>query len=630
MIKNIYSTLDIKNLEVNQIANVKQYDDVILTLEIRENDKTINVKDNIITLKFTREDKKTFIQTTDITINDNIVTIKLKAGTFNIVGTCLFELEIQSLDGSISTSTFKITVIEAINLEEGQTIPNYETVLDVVSNIRASKFDDGSYQNKTFIFKGNGKVLQRMETDFLNISDIEKLKPILKGDKGDKGDKGEQGLQGLKGDIGATGPQGEVGTTNYNDLLNKPDLTLYVSKEELNKSTSMQVTLTELINKLENASNGFLNINSIKGKTIQHATNLADIKSVGDEGKLNIITNGVNLVNEKEYVKFYVDGKKDFIYSDTNAKSVILKNPKIGEKIYFKNPKGNKNAFAIVNEIKDGASIIERLVSDASSITPTKKGNFLIWWYDLSDNVSTDICLSYQPIINYETYKEDKQEITLTEPLRSLPNEICDEIVNDEIIRRVEKLVLNGSENWKAAQGWEIGTTNTLYISIDSIYDLYNTLCISDKFKGYSSKELEKMPNNEGVCITTGNLLIFRTIQQTPTAFKEWLQANPTTVYYPLATPIKEPLKLKNMASFKDGYLRVDSEITPIIDLNYPIDIGNSIQTIQEKVIELDGVQKSLLSLADKELKMSSINLLATETNTDLKNKINEILSIWR
>ena len=49
-----------------------------------------------------------------------------------------------------------------------------------------------------------------------------------KGDTGDKGDKGDPGEPGPQGEVGPQGPQGEQGapgTTDYNELDNKPDLT---------------------------------------------------------------------------------------------------------------------------------------------------------------------------------------------------------------------------------------------------------------------------------------------------------------------------------------------------------------------------------------------------------------------
>ena len=62
-----------------------------------------------------------------------------------------------------------------------------------------------------------------------------------KGDKGDKGEPGENGKDGAegpkgpKGDKGDKGDTGEPGTTDYNQLENKPDLTGYATKEELNE-----------------------------------------------------------------------------------------------------------------------------------------------------------------------------------------------------------------------------------------------------------------------------------------------------------------------------------------------------------------------------------------------------------
>ena len=103
-------------------------------------------------------------------------------------------------------------------------------------------------------------VYTKEEVDEL-IENIE-LTPGPKGDKGDKGEPGEPGQDGEDGAQGPIGPQGEAGpkgepgengkdgeqgpkgdkgdtgepgTTDYNQLENKPDLTGYATKEELNE-----------------------------------------------------------------------------------------------------------------------------------------------------------------------------------------------------------------------------------------------------------------------------------------------------------------------------------------------------------------------------------------------------------
>ena len=48
--------------------------------------------------------------------------------------------------------------------------------------------------------------------------------PTVKGDKGDQGVQGPLGPQGPEGPAGPKGDKGDVGTTNYPDLLNKPEI----------------------------------------------------------------------------------------------------------------------------------------------------------------------------------------------------------------------------------------------------------------------------------------------------------------------------------------------------------------------------------------------------------------------
>ena len=61
-----------------------------------------------------------------------------------------------------------------------------------------------------------------------------------RGERGEKGDKGDPGIQGPRGERGERGEKGEkgdtgpAGTNDYNDLTNKPDLSQYATKEEVN------------------------------------------------------------------------------------------------------------------------------------------------------------------------------------------------------------------------------------------------------------------------------------------------------------------------------------------------------------------------------------------------------------
>ena len=61
---------------------------------------------------------------------------------------------------------------------------------------------------------------------------------------GNQGPKGDKGDTGSKGDTGDRGEKGDPGTTDYNQLQNKPQLDLYLKKSEANATT------TDLLNKI--------------------------------------------------------------------------------------------------------------------------------------------------------------------------------------------------------------------------------------------------------------------------------------------------------------------------------------------------------------------------------------------
>ena len=146
-----------------------------------------------------------------------------------------------------------------------------------------------------------------------------------KGDRGERGEKGDPGIQGPRGERGERGEKGEkgdtgpAGTTDYNELTNKPDLSQYATKEEVN---SKQDTLIsgENIKTINNQSllgSGNIDIQGgsggssyTAGKNIEIAdntistTNALDVKSITTED-IKIKKTGEENVN---YISWY-DGE---------------------------------------------------------------------------------------------------------------------------------------------------------------------------------------------------------------------------------------------------------------------------------------------------------------------------------
>lgn len=196
----------------------------------------------------------------------------------------------------------------------------------------------------------------------------------------------------------------------------------------------------------------------------------------------------------------------------------------------------------------------------------------------------------------YQPYQESEIEYQLGEPLRSLPNGVCDSIENNKVIRRVGKVILNGSEDWIDVTAQLPIHTNTKVYHF-SKYDWAKLNSdknfISDKFKSYSTSALNNL-DVEGVTITPDSYMRIsiektKLTTQDMIAFKSWLKQNPTTVYYELATPIATKIEMPILKSFdRATHITSNNSLLPTIsakvysDVITALDIRHS--TIKNKL----------------------------------------------
>lgn len=79
--------------------------------------------------------------------------------------------------------------------------------------------------------------------------------------------------------------------------------------------------------------------------------------------------------------------------------------------------------------------------------------------------------------------------------------------------------------------------------------------------------------------------------------FKTWLQANPLTVYYELATPIETKLDIDtlNLEVFKDvTYVTSNNSIKPTLSFKAPVDVNQTIADLQGEQEQLIGTYNTL------------------------------------
>ena len=154
------------------------------------------------------------------------------------------------------------------------------------------------------------------------------------------------------------------------------------------------------------------------------------------------------------------------------------------------------------------------------------------------------ICLSdFDLNKGYVPYFEYNQNLYVNEPLRSLPNGVCDYIDGNKVIRKVGKLLLNGTETW-SDNGNNAGRDYyTAYYR--GVFINNNFLCDTIPVKGSNIGATE----TETVIGTSPYRNLYINLPKSylntadTTGVKEWFSNNPTTVYYELATPITEYIK---------------------------------------------------------------------------------------
>lgn len=181
----------------------------------------------------------------------------------------------------------------------------------------------------------------------------------------------------------------------------------------------------------------------------------------------------------------------------------------------------------------------------------------------------------------YEPYQENIININLQgNELCSLPNNVKDELVIEngraKIIKRVGKVVLDGSENWGTIDNKNTG--DTFYSATNVIDNLRKGTALNlycDKFKNISNLWY----NNNVVgtqMFNLGNALRFRILKTelnevTINGWKSWLSTHNTIVYYVLATPIEIDLgEVETLSTFEGvNNVSLDANMQTNMSLTY-------------------------------------------------------------
>lgn len=361
------------------------------------------------------------------------------------------------------------------------------------------------------------------------------------------------------------------------------------------------------------SSVGYLKDVEILGNTIQSASNLADIRSVGDtvEGQelyeIPVVSCGKNLFNDKLELGALktTDGESADNGSMKRTASYVKVKPNTKYVIQFSAGESKCNVFTYDKNKK-----FISYIGYVNSFTTDSNTNFIRFYNSYANDLSINIQLEEGTVATpYEPYIEDK--LTILSPVQlEKVGDVADRIIEKDGVWGVEKnvdnIVFNGSEQWQ----YNSATKEFYLTKSNYIYNSFNG-CISDKFvygeTGGSYNNVIKLGN-----------AIFVTLRKDDITnlddFKVWLQNNNVLVMFITPQPQFIPLphdqqvKLRTFAGKTN--ISFLTEIEGTIKAQVPKSLGATVNTHTEQISnlnkELDRVKK---------LEESTVSTITTESD---------------
>ena len=341
-------------------------------------------------------------------------------------------------------------------------------------------------------------------------------------------------------------------------------------------------------------------------------SSITGIESVGEKenNKISILSHGKNLFNKEnanDYVGFWVDNGSRKIKKDDSGLiySVYVNNIKKGcvyaltERI--DRDDARRNRYAFVNERMEAITIKDSVVTDPAP--PNAKG--LLWYISsigLSKQELESIQIEENQKTSYEPYKQNKKEISLPMQggLKSLPDGVADTIEQREdgvyLVQRIKKYTITGNEDISLRTDVTLtnGSIFGFYMNDNSYKtgtDFLNNAFISSR-NMLNDREFVRItldPSQSKSYIAVG-ILNNKLATQDVEGFKQWLKANPITIYYELNTPVETKLDIDtlNLKVFKDvTYILSENNIKPEIVCKAPVDVNQTIADLQEEQEQL-------------------------------------------
>lgn len=344
---------------------------------------------------------------------------------------------------------------------------------------------------------------------------------------------------------------------------------------------------------------------------------------ITEEGKYKISWKscGKNLFDGKLQRGYWYGGVlKPSDYAVANINNVPIK---INTTYSFYIEGYNGNIY--IDELDNTLNVVKNFAIKNGGYITTTNGKFIRFctFNGESGKLEVDVKVQIEEgtvATEYEPYQESIQELELTEPLRSLPNGVADEILEDGTeIRRVNKLIIDYNHIWYKDGAINEENTMRFGYKIEQIYTSKDGSKnkISDWTTNMLHDGVQYYTDSESISFNVSKVSIrvlkSKLSEESVTGFKQWLQNNPITVYYELAEPIiKKHNKNINLKTFEGTtHITSDNYLQPTLSCKVPSNVQAVVSSLMLENEELNNTI-SVMSLESEEQNLSNI-----ETNLD-------------
>ena len=311
------------------------------------------------------------------------------------------------------------------------------------------------------------------------------------------------------------------------------------------------------------------------------------------------------------WIDGYIEGDTLVYKTGQNTKCAIIK---VQKNTTYTVTRQNGNRFAIgliekYPEWKDEVNVLEYNSAKYSLTFTTSNTDEYVIIY-IANNEDTTVPLIQleegTQATSYEPYQEYTKTIHLNSPL--LKGDTI-EVHNGKLCHyhKMGKVMLDGSEDWKINTYWVsssyrrfhlIFNTNGNWFSLKS--DKLKTIVFDGDMDNQFTECISCYDTGTEIVIQKNNIL-------TLDEFKQWLQANPTTVVYELAEPYYEEITPSQedliITSVKEGDLHIDTIVPISSKVTYNVNVQLLTDFEQSIVEQVQATQTTdLQSILDEEI----------------------------